>query len=716
MSFSREQIPSDPAFLHTFALIRVWCRDRLRLGACLLAFFVAGAAQANADSDANAALDRAFQTLPTLEIGQDLNLLGPIDQAVSRSHGDETLRADLERRLVAILQGTATDPAKDYACRQLALIGSDASTPVLAGLLVNPRLASMARYALEGIGTPAAARSLRDMLAKTEEGRKIGVVISLGRLGDEEAAGAIAALLDQENEELRRAALVALGRIGTAPAAEALAAFADKAPKGLLATLIDARLAASESLCRRKQYDAAAAVCESLLSADSERVRAAAFRGLIGAKPSESLAMIRAGLAAQEPWKRAAAADCVASLDDPEQIAAIASAIPELPPAGKIGALVSLQGRSHPEVRKAALASLDHSDTAVRTAALAALVAAATPDDVPRLADLASKTEDPQIREAAFDTLRLMPANGTASAIIALMNRSDNLQPVLVRCAFARRSPEFVPAFVKAAESPNEQVRREAFQALEIMATGREAEALVRLLCKASPGEEREAAGRAVWMSCQQIPDPAQRAAPLLAAMQDADAATRCALLPSLARIGGEKSLAAVHSAMESPDQAVRDAGYRALANWPDAKVAEELIELARTSEVEAYRIWALRAYARVAALPSDRPPQKTFEMLDGAVKLASRLEDKELIISRLAAVRVPDALAKLLSFVDDSQLQRAAVPAVFELAKGLSQSHPEQARAALEKITPLTNDPALLQQIPKVLRDIESRKQGRKG
>jgi hypothetical protein len=48
----------------------------------------------------------------------------------------------------------------------------------------------------------------------------------------------------------------------------------------------------------------------------------------------------------------------------------------------------------------------------------------------------------------------------------------------------------------------------------------------------------------------------------------------------------------------------------------------------------------------------------------------------------------------------------------VFTLAKGLSQSHPEQARAALEKIRPLTEDAAILQQIPKVLRDMEARKQ----
>jgi hypothetical protein len=158
---------------------------------------------------------------------------------------------------------------------------------------------------------------------------------------------------------------------------------------------------------------------------------------------------------------------------------------------------------------------------------------------------------------------------------------------------------------------------------------------------------------------------------------------------------------------MESSDQAVRDAGYRALANWPDATVADELYQIAESGD-EPYQIWALRAFARVISLPSDRPPKETYTRLTDALNLAKRNEDKELILSRLAAVRVPEGLPLLLSFVDHSELRHAALPAVFTLAKGLSQSNPEEARDALLRIQPLIEDPATLQQIPKVLRDIE--------
>lgn len=682
-----------------------------RLCLCLLMWLAAHGAFA-AQAGGNPALEAAFAALGKLELGQDLNQFQPIELAVIQSRSDPAVRTDLEARLIAVVQGTAPDLAKDYACRQLAIVGSDTCIPALGALLPHPRSSHMARYALEGLGGSAAAAQLREMLGKTEGRQQIGVVISLGRMADPESAAPIAALLAAENAELCEVAVVALGRTGTVPAAEALLEFAGRAPETLRAAVVDAELDAAESLCQQQQFAPAVKICESLLVSDSERVRAAAFRGLIAAKPAETLTLILAGLAAEEPWKRAVAADCVVQLQTPGELSTIAAAAADLPAVGKVAVFLSLKDRCDPAVRLAALKAMEEPDAAVRTAALAALVASGVAEDVPALVKLAASADDPAVRAAAFETVRRMPAAGTNAALLALMDQETDLQPVVVRCALARRSALFVPGFLKATAAAKAETRLQAFAALEIMATAAEADSLVNLLIKTAPGDEREAADRAVWMSCQQIPDAAARSALLTAALAQADAAGQCALLPTLARLGGVESLSAVHDAMQSVDQAVRDAGYRALANWPDASVADELLDIAKNSAVDAYRIWSLRAYARVVSLPSDRPPQQTFEMLMGAMDLATRIEDKELIVSRLAAVRVPDALARLLTYVDQPELKGAAVPAVVTLAKGLSQSHPDQARAALEKIRPLTDDPAMRQQIRRVLRDIDAREQ----
>ena len=247
---------------------------------CGLAFVVALAARAVFAQDApapDAALDAAFGALKTLDLGQSLDAFQPIEQAVARAHADEKVRADLEARLAAVLGGEATDLARDYACRQLALVGSDASVPALAALLPKPRSSYMARYALEGIGSPAATKALRDAIGTTTGPARVGVVISLGRLADAEAAGPIAALLGEEDPALREAAVIALGRIGTAEAAAALQAFAAKAPEALRHAVVAAELQAAERLCRQGSTDVAIKLYESLAVV---RVRAGSRRRL----------------------------------------------------------------------------------------------------------------------------------------------------------------------------------------------------------------------------------------------------------------------------------------------------------------------------------------------------------------------------------------------------------------------------------------------------
>ena len=166
-----------------------------RLGTCLIFTLAMCTLPAGRATGQNPALDEAFQQLTTLQPGQGLEMLHAIEQAVGLARTDEAIRRDLETRLIAAIQGDATDLAKDYACRQLVLVGRDASVPALAQLLPNVRLSYMARYALEGIGSPQAMGALRAMLEKTDGRQQVGVVISLGRLADGGAVPALAALL-----------------------------------------------------------------------------------------------------------------------------------------------------------------------------------------------------------------------------------------------------------------------------------------------------------------------------------------------------------------------------------------------------------------------------------------------------------------------------------------------------------------------------------------
>ena len=158
-------------------------------------------------------------------------------------------------------------------------------------------------------------------------------------------------------------------------------------------------------------------------------------------------------------------------------------------------------------------------------------------------------------------------------------------------------------------------------------------------------------------------------------------------MLPALGRIGGQQSLVVIHEAIQDRDSQVRDAAVHALADWPDASVADELLQLARTAEQPTYRIWTLRRFARVVAREGQEQPQKTSEQLREAMQLAQRREEKQLILQRLTAARVPDSLTLALACIEDQQLQADAIDSTVSLAEAMKDSYPAEARAALERI-----------------------------
>ncbi len=150
-----------------------------------------------------AAVDKAFDALKTYDYGQDRNLLKPIDDAVIATHGDAAARQDLEKRLADVLKGNVTRDAADYACRTLRVIGTAESVPALAGLLAERDLSHMARYALQAIPVPEAAKALRDALATLNAELKVGVIGSLGVRRDAESVPALAALLERRRHRGR---------------------------------------------------------------------------------------------------------------------------------------------------------------------------------------------------------------------------------------------------------------------------------------------------------------------------------------------------------------------------------------------------------------------------------------------------------------------------------------------------------------------------------
>ena len=221
-------------------------------------------------------LEQSFELLKEFKLGTDSTVLIPIERAVMEVHGNETARAALEKRLVAYLGGSSSSVTRSFVCRQLALIGSAASVPALAPLVLDEELSVHARNALERIPGAESEKALRDALGQAKGRTRIGVINSVAARRDAASTPVLIKILG-EDPESAAAAAKALGEIGTSEAAKALTAARGKGPAKVQQAVVDGTLICADRLVAAGQRSQAITLLEGLTEASQpEHVRVAA--------------------------------------------------------------------------------------------------------------------------------------------------------------------------------------------------------------------------------------------------------------------------------------------------------------------------------------------------------------------------------------------------------------------------------------------------------
>lgn len=158
-------------------------------------------------------MNELMQPLKTYDWGGDRGSLASIDTAIREAHGDAAALAEIEEGLIETLHPDTPLPAKEFACRKLALIGTARCVPALAAMLPDPEQADRALFALQAIPDAAAGGALRDALPSAAGVPRIGIVNALGERRDNEAVPALLALAKDADATLSGAVASALRKI-----------------------------------------------------------------------------------------------------------------------------------------------------------------------------------------------------------------------------------------------------------------------------------------------------------------------------------------------------------------------------------------------------------------------------------------------------------------------------------------------------------------------
>ena len=232
-------------------------------------------------------MEQQLEQIKTYDFGQSRQPLTELSDAIRKAYGKAEELAKFEAALIDVLKSDAKYAGKQYACRELSIIGTKASVPVLAGMLTNQEYSDMARYALERIPDGAADAALLKALPKAEGKAKIGIVNSLGERGCQAAVGEVGKLAGGSDKLLAGAAISALGKIGSADALKALDKAKGSAPEDQKMLVYDAYLKIAEKMAAGgKKVEALKIYRDLNKEGVPQLVRTAALKGMVGAARS----------------------------------------------------------------------------------------------------------------------------------------------------------------------------------------------------------------------------------------------------------------------------------------------------------------------------------------------------------------------------------------------------------------------------------------------
>lgn len=636
-------------------------------------------------------IEEALAKVSGYKLGDSREPLAAAAAMVRDSQDAPPRRAALARGLGELLASDTTPLARDFAARQLALIGSDAEVPVIAPLLGSDATSDWARYALERNPSPAAGLALERALPSAKGKTKVGIVNSLGERREAASVPVLASLIHDSDPEVTEAAIAALGKIGDESALRALIETRKGASPATQALLGQTLLLCAEAELKAGARDRAAAIYTRLnRPEETPAIRRAAVRGWLESGVEGGLNRAVELVQGDDPRMRAEALRYFEWAPGAEFTVALAGKLPVLAAPAQVAVVDALGARGDATALPAVAALAASSDHEVRVATLRALGPLGDVSTVELLAHAAASADSAEA-SAAQSSLGKLKGTAVDAAMIDLLSNADPaVRLSLIRAIGARRSPGAIGPLIAAARKPDEPARAEAIKVLTPIVGESDLPALGDLLKDVQLGSARPDAELAMIAAARGVGDEDKRTDAVLAAFGSGDLPEDVSLsaLRVLGELRGAKSLKILSAALKSKSPAKRQVAIAALSGWNSAEPAAELLDFIRNSSRKGPdRALAVRACAGLVAGDASRTPEEKLKSFASLKRLATAPDESKGLIEGLGEFRDSRAFPLLEPFFKDPAAGPGAMRSAIRVASAIQGVSPKEAKAALQAI-----------------------------
>jgi type 1 glutamine amidotransferase/HEAT repeat protein len=632
-------------------------------------------------------LSAALKEAAGYEFGGSRAALSLIAEQVRLAQMDDALRANVENGLCTLVRDPgATDESKDFACRQLALIGSGNSVPSLALLLKDERLSHMARYALDHIEGEAGSKALREAMMATEGDIRIGIITSLGRRRDGVAVEPMMKVVETADMPTLVAILDTLAMIGTVESVNQLLFFAEHttnpevAPPAMRAVM----RAAERSEADGDPWSAASIYRLIYEHEGGEALKIAALCGLAETDPIQAAGLLLPLFDDPDPMMRNTAIRLVRTMKGAQVTELLSAQMGSLSPAAQVALLEGLARRGDRNASPYIVGLLKVDlDAAVESAALTALGDVGDAACVPMLVRKAAAGE-----KKAEASLHRLGADNVHNTLMELLSHQDAaVRLVAVTALEARGVTEAVgPLFRIARIDQDDSIRVSAITAIGHLGSSRHAMDMKTLLAFTESDATRTAAESALATLCLKADNPKELARRVYEGASALDGTKQAALVRVMGALGGDDALTAVRDALTSNDRTVVDAAIEALTNWSDITTHRDMLSLYQTCG----RSGPVRDAVFQGYLNAARRPTPDMDLADRAgvyarlLAISQTTEGTRLVLQELTGVPHPEAMEAFEPYLSVEALRVDAAKGLAHLAKTCDDRHREAAMRAV--------------------------------
>ena len=568
---------------------------------------------------------------------------------------------------------------KTIACRELAIVGTEASIPALVELLSDEHLSHVARYGLEPIPATKVDEAFVEAISTLQGKHLIGVINSIANRGKANAIGPVSQKLGGQNREVAKAVANCLGRLGTPRSAEILG-------KALSSEFAPAALVCARTLTKQGHADEATALISKMLALDTlpPSVHEAAMIQLIEWQGSKDLPLLIAALGAKDESHVNAGLRAARLIDSRSAAQAVSAVLEDSSPAQTASLITLLGDLAEPDSLSAVLKATESEHIEIRTAALGALSTLGNADHVPLLLSAAGDDSVP-VATSAQQTLMQLQGEEVDQAILRAL-QDDALRSTAILMVGKHRITAGLPELLEMLDGPHQI---QVVAALGETVSLSQLDVLGRLVLDSSrdsdADELRTASAAAIHAACQRMPNRDATVATLVGYLSEAPEEAVRILMDELRQIGGKQALEAVAVAARGDDEILIDYATQALGGWLDKSAAPILLELAKAEGSSNYGIRAVRGYIRLCR-QFPMSDEERADMCRTALQIASRASEKKLVLKVLQKYPSVTMLKIGIEMAKDPELKKDAVPVARSVGSKLDQKS-DEVKALLEQL-----------------------------